>query len=164
MTENKPDGVEPVAQHQPRWPRWLVLLTLGYGMLLFFWLTPEENSLEIVTGLGVGLSLLFWAHLALRIAPAIAPAITPAIAPAADILMPLGLGALAGAIAPIATAGLMFLKTAIHAHPVPDFPPTLMLTTLAFLPDSAVLGAWLGLLVSLVRVLRTYLSQLPEQR
>jgi len=40
------------------------LLAIGYGVLLFLWLTPEDSEVWSVTRLGFGLAALTW--LALR--------------------------------------------------------------------------------------------------
>lgn len=114
-----------------RRPRWLSPLTLAYGIVVFLWLTPEENSVISVTLLGVGGALLAGLHLAYRLRPVRHGAL-------------IGIGALAGASASLITALLMFLKTAVHAHLFPDYPPLLLIGILERLPTWTVAGGLLG--------------------
>jgi hypothetical protein len=109
-------------------------------MLIFVWLPLEENSVTVVTLLGVGLSGLLVAHVAVRRAAHSHTGIATA-----------GYGALFGAGAALGTALLMFLKTASHAHPYPDFSPLLMLSMLERLPAWTLAGALGGLGVALIR-------------
>lgn len=123
-------------------PRRLVLFTLAYGVAVFLWLTPESDSVVPVALLGLAGMALTAAHVAapyrLRL-----------------LVLPVW-GALIGAGGALATAGLMFLKTALHAHPYPDFSPLLMLAMIERAPAWGLAGALAGLgLAVLLPILRT---------
>ena len=110
-----------------RRPRWLAPLTLGYGFLVFVWLTPEQDSVWLAALLGLGGAFVTAAHSRVRF----------------RLMLPLW-GAFVGASGAFAAAGLMFLKTALHAHPFPDFPTLLMLAMIERAPAWGVAGTLVG--------------------
>lgn len=59
-------------------------------------------------------------------------------------------GALIGAAASLATAALMLFKDLRHAHPFPDFPPSMILGILERLPPWTLAGALTGLGIGLL--------------
>jgi hypothetical protein len=114
------------------------LLTVGYGLLIFAWLSPEENQVWPVALLGCGLSLLGLILLVMsKLGGRTAP---PAYVLPGAILF----GLVAGFGASIATAGLMFFKDALHAHLFPDFPPLMMLAILQRAPIWTLAGGLAG--------------------
>jgi hypothetical protein len=125
--------------------RWLAI---GYGVLLFLWLAPEDNSILPVTLLGGGLSAL--AVVLWMLGKLGGRAIPARYAVLGAVLLGIGIGLGAS----VATFSLMLLKDAQHSHIYPDFPPALMLAILARAPAWAAAGglagfgaalAWLGL-------------------
>jgi hypothetical protein len=114
------------------------LLTVGYGLLIFSWLSPEENQVWPVALLGLGLSLL---GLILLVINKFGGKTVPAayVVPCTTIL-----GLMTGIGASITTTGLMFFKDALHAHLFPDFPPLMMLAILQRAPIWALAGGLAG--------------------
>jgi hypothetical protein len=114
-------------------------LLLGYGLVLFVWMSLEDNGTLTVSLLGAGLAtalILYQSferiggkELSLRF----------------FFGLTIGLGTLIGAVSPIATILLMFFKTAWHGHGFPDYPPELMRDMLFRLPAWALAGGLLGL-------------------
>lgn len=123
----------PIADRRTR------LLTMAYGLILFLWLTPEDNRVWPVALLGAGLAgvlLVRWVLNTLGGKAVAARWIVPGA---------LLLGILAGAGACVATVGLMFFKNALHAHVFVDFPAPLMLAMLERAPVWAAAGGLVGL-------------------
>ena len=121
-------------------------ITLVYGLLLFIWLTPEDNSVGMVAVLGVSATMLalLWTvrrQLGGRAVPA-------AYLPVAGIL----LGMMVGVGSTLAAAGLMFFKNALHAHAFWDYPPQMVVAMLNRAPQWAAAGALAGLGLSLLWV------------
>jgi hypothetical protein len=114
-------------------------LTVVYGLLIFLWLSPEDNTVWTVTLLGVGLSLLL---VGLTTLGCLGGQLISArhVVPGASLL-----GALVGLGASICVTGLMFFKNALHAHLFLDFPPGMLLATLARAPGWALAGGLAGL-------------------
>ncbi|RMF77678.1 MAG: hypothetical protein D6737_16940 [Chloroflexi bacterium] len=123
----------------PTMSRRLRMATLLYGMIVFFWLTPEEDSVVTVTILGVVAAFLmaWWQLLRWRGGHAVRARLVP--------LMLAVFGALVGILAGGATAFLMLMKNAIHGHENLDYRPELMLAILERVPVWALAGALLGL-------------------
>lgn len=123
-------------------PRWLALLTLLSGLITFVWLSLEENGILSVTVMGVCLALLSVTHMLYTYAVfgGLRRGVRYAL-----------IGALSGGGAALAAAGLMFLKTAIHAHAVPDYPLATILGMAARTPIWAAAGALLGASAALIR-------------
>jgi hypothetical protein len=102
----------------------LRLLRIGYGLTIWLWLIPEDDTGLVVVLAGIG-SLLWgiegWGR-----------------------LHPILVGAWVGGwVAPL-TVGLMFLKTVIHAHTVPEYPIEFMIGMLLRTPAWALAGALFG--------------------
>lgn len=119
--------------------RRLRTLTLVYGLLLFVWLTPEDDTLWTATLLGVGLSLLvlvWWVGSRLG-----GRAIPAAYLPVGGVIA----GAIVGVGAALCTASLMFFKNALHAHPFWDYPPSLVAAMLGRAPVWLLAGGLVGL-------------------
>ncbi len=125
-----------------RRPRWLALLTLLGGLIAFIWLSLEDNSLLSVLAMGIGTAMLSVTHMlyAYAVLSNLRRRVRYAL-----------IGALSGGGAALAAAGLMFLKTAIHAHAVPDYPFASILGMAARTPIWAAAGALLGMAVALIR-------------
>lgn len=111
--------------------RWLVI---GYGLLVFFWLGPEDDHIWPVTLIGLAGGLLgvtAWLNgraLSLRWLP----------------LTGVLLGALAGGGTSVLTVLLMLFKNARHAHLYPDFSAPLMGEVLVRAPVWGMAGALVG--------------------
>lgn len=113
-------------------------LLSAYGLLVFVWLSPEDQHVWPPVLLGAGAGLL----LALRVVP------RPLEAPGWAIAL---FGALLGAGTSVAAVGLMFFKNALHAHVFLDFPPALLLALLSRAPGWALAGALAGCGAALLR-------------
>lgn len=114
------------------------LIAVVYGLLLFLWLSPEDNQVWPVALLGNGLAALLVARAVLvnlggREIPA------RYVLPGAALL-----GGLTGLGGSVATALLMFFKNALHAHLFLDYPPGLLLAILQRAPGWALAGALAG--------------------
>lgn len=121
----------------PPYPRRLSLITLLYGIILFFWLSPED-SIWLVSVLGWGMSILAVTHTLYRFSGRTIP--RRFLFPAA-----VALGGMIGGGAVISTILLMFMKTALHNHIYPDYGFPLMAGTAERLPAWVLAGALLGL-------------------
>ncbi len=124
-------------------PRWLALMTLLGGLIVFVWLSLEDNGILSVAVMGVCLALLGVTHMlyAYSVLGRLRRAVRYAL-----------IGALSGSGAALAAAGLMFLKTAIHAHAVPDYPLATILGMAARTPIWAAAGVLLGAAAALIRL------------
>lgn len=114
------------------------LIALGYGLALFIWLQVEDNSPLPVALFGSGLSILLTLDRLSRTVP-----------PRYRLAGSAALGAIAGLGATLATVALMVLKTGMHSHVFPDYPPGQMLELLQRAPVWTVAGALAGLGVAL---------------
>jgi hypothetical protein len=114
-------------------------LLLAYGLVLFIWMSLEDNGTLTVSLLGAGLatSLILYQTLE-RIG-------RKELSMRFFIPLLIGLGALIGAASSFATILLMFFKTAWHGHGFPDYPLELMGDTLFRLPAWALAGGLIGL-------------------
>jgi len=121
----------------PHRPRWLSPLSLLYGVILFIWLTPEDNSVITVTVLGVVGACVLAANFVTRSGGRKLPRWAARLA---LLLGGAGLGAGANAF----TVALMFLKTSLHAHISPDYSPALLIAMLQRLPPWTLAGLLLG--------------------
>jgi hypothetical protein len=133
-----------IVLHIPRPNARMRLLAVVLGLLIFLWLTPEDNQVWPVIMLGTGLSLLTGGTTVLKVLGGQA---VPArsVPPGAALL-----GALVGLGASLAVTGLMFFKNALHAHLFLDYPVGMMLSILGRAPGWAAAGGLVGLAVALV--------------
>jgi hypothetical protein len=114
-------------------------LLLGYGLVLFVWMSLEDNGMLTVSLLGAGLAtaLILYQNFE-RIGG-------KELSMRFFFGLTIGLCALIGAVSPLATILLMFFKTAWHGHGFPDYPPELMRDMFFRLPAWALAGGLLGL-------------------
>lgn len=134
-----------------------ILMMIGYGVLLLGWLTPEDDTVWLVSLLGTGLAYLVlglvvrgqWGGRTL--------------APVVWIPGMIFLGALAGLLSASFTFLLMVMKNVQHAHLVLDFHPSVTVGMLARIPAWMAAGALLHLgLVLGVMALDIDLSGAPQ--
>lgn len=119
------------------------MLAVGYGIILFFWLSIEDTALWPVIVLGTGAAVLISVLLILdKMGGRWLPAhrVPPGLSLA---------GAISGLGAGLAVAVLMFFKNARHAHVFPDYPTAMMLAVLERSPIWAVAGGLIGLSLGL---------------
>lgn len=131
------------AEKQPyiiprRGPR-LTFLAVGYGLVILFWLNREDTMLGPVIILGSGLAILTTALGVVRMKAGARLTNRQMIASSAV------LGGSSGLLSAPLTVGLMFFKTALHGHGVPDYPFAIMGATLARTPAWGLAGLLLGL-------------------
>lgn len=125
----------------PKRPIWLAPLTMIVGLLVFFWLGTEDNSVQSAAIYGVGVAALSAAHGQYRLPKLLQLRQRPRFTL---------LGALIGLGAALFAALLMLLKTALHAHLFPDYSLPLIAAMLARAPVWAAAGALLGLGIALL--------------
>jgi multisubunit Na+/H+ antiporter MnhE subunit len=119
-------------------------LLLGYGLVIFIWMSLEDNGTFTVSLLGAGLATSLILYQALeRIGG-------KELSMRFFIPLLVGLGALIGAASSLATILLMFFKTAWHGHGFPDYPLELMRDMLFRLPAWAIAGGLLGIGIGFV--------------
>jgi multisubunit Na+/H+ antiporter MnhE subunit len=114
-------------------------LLLGYGLVLFVWMSLEDNGTLTVSLLGTGLAT------ALILYQAFERIGGKELSMRFFVGLFVGLGTLIGMVSPLATILLMFFKTAWHGHGFPDYPLELMHDMLFRLPAWALAGGLLGL-------------------
>jgi hypothetical protein len=115
--------------------RYLSLYTLIYGIVVFLWLSPDEQTWFVAILGWIG-AVLITARIVIRFGLRLDPIL---------------IGAVIGAGATVCTVLLMFLKTSLHAHVIPDYPLATMIGVAERLPAWALAGALFG---AGVRVLR----------
>jgi len=121
--------------------RWLII---GYGILVFLWLGPEDNHVWPVVFISMGAAALILTQWLLRRFGG------------QDIsetyILPMGMtiGGIIGLATAVITALLMLFKNARHAHVFPDFPPGLMGAVLERAPVWTIAGSIFGLGVGLL--------------
>lgn len=129
--------------------RWWRNTALVYGAALLVWFSLEDNQTLPVVLFGVGMALLWGWRQALHQTTnkGLKPLVQnqPALLPTPNSqLLALVLGLLIGAGAAVATTGLMFFKTAWHAHVYPDYPTEMMLAMLSRAPAWGLAGVLLA--------------------
>ena len=126
----------------PRHPRWLSTVTLLYGIFTFVWMGAED-SVWLVTVLGLGLALLCAAHGVFRLKGHTFPL---------RLWIPatVGLGAAVGAGTALATMLFMVMKTSLHNHIYPDYSFPLISGIAGRLLTWTAAGALVGLALALV--------------
>lgn len=125
-----------------RW-RWLVIV---YGLLVFIWLGLEDSNVERASFLGIGSSFLITSYIFInRFGGHRFSTITL-------LLSFIGIGALIGSGAALATVCLMFFKNVYHAHIYPDFPTELLADILMRSPLWAFIGALIALGSFMIKV------------
>jgi hypothetical protein len=132
--------------HLPRPNSVLRLLTIFYGILIFIWMSFEDNQTWPVVVLGSGLATLLVIWLLLRQMGGTAIRVRSLMAGGAL------LGALVGLGACLAATFLMFFKNAWHAHVFLDYPAPMLLAMLSRAPYWTAAGGLGGLGLSLLRV------------
>jgi hypothetical protein len=124
--------------HIPGHSGWTRLLAIIYGLVVFFWMGPEDNTVwpvALLGAVGSSLTVLLW---------------TLGRLGGRDILarhLPLlsGLmGAASGLGAGVLSALLMLFKNARHAHLFPDYPAGLLGAMIALSPAWALAGGLIG--------------------
>ena len=120
-------------------------MAIGYGALLLAWLTPEDNTIFVVSLLGAGLSLMIVLLVVLRWFGG------RTLAPRQWIPGLVLLGALLGFGAVWMTVFLMVFKNGWHGHAAPDFPGVVVVGIINRAIPWTVAGALLGGAAALVR-------------
>lgn len=115
------------------------LLSLGYGLLMFIWMGPEENVVWPVVLMGMGLAVLSvtWGIQRWLVGTSIVGYYVP---PCAALT-----GSIIGVSAMLTTAGLMFFKNALHAHVFWDYPPDMIAAMLTRALSWGLAGGLAGL-------------------
>jgi hypothetical protein len=108
------------------------LLRAAYGFGLLFWLSTENRSVQVAALLGLAGSWLWLGR------------------PQKTLPAKIVIGALVGGGAALWATLLMFFKTALHAHPVADYPLPLLLAMLARIPVWALAGGLFALSLGLL--------------
>jgi hypothetical protein len=127
----------------PTLERRYILIALFYGAILLGWLTPEDNTVLVVSVLGAGLSLLM-VNLAIRRWFGGYPLPKRYWLPSAILVgVGVGFGAVWG------TVGLMIFKNAWHSHAYPDFASIVIVGMFRRLIPWSVAGGFLGAAVGL---------------
>jgi hypothetical protein len=134
------------------------LYGIGYAALLLFWLSAENQSVWLVSLLGVGLSLiliwlggLYWFG-------------GRSFSPNQWIPGLIVAGAVVGCGAVLCAVGLMVFKNGWHAHAFPDFPGTVVAGMGRRLIPWTLAGALIGGAVALLRVAGLSETQSPNTR
>lgn len=123
----------------PRHHPYMVFVVFGVFMLTLLWLGVEDTTLLPPVLLAVGLTL----SVGVRV---LAYQRGGQHYSRGKALMDgLLLGALGGLITTMLTIVLMFLKTAMHSHAYPDYPPQVMFAVLMRAPAWSAAGALIAL-------------------
>ncbi|MCB9457672.1 MAG: hypothetical protein H6671_16935 [Anaerolineaceae bacterium] len=116
----------------------LRLGAISYGLLVFLWLSPEDNHVWPVAVLGAGLALMVGGL-------AVISRFGGRVIPRRWLLLSGALaGLVVGAGGAVAAAGLMLVKTALHSHIYPDYPLPLILAMLERAPAWGLAGLLVG--------------------
>jgi hypothetical protein len=117
---------------------------MGYGLLIFVWMSLEDNGTLTVSLLGAGLATALILYQLLKLFN-FSSEEWPVFG---FFVFWFVLGIFVGAASTIATILLMFFKTAWHGHEFPDYPLELMSDMLVRLPAWALAGGLIGLGIS----------------
>jgi hypothetical protein len=132
-------------------------ISLSYGLLLFVWLTPEDNTVWPVALLGIGLALLSAVWLLKRRLGG--SAFSARYVPMGGAL----LGGIVGLGGALACTGLMFFKNALHAHAFWDFPPAMVVAMLTRTPSWALAGGLVGISAGLLWLWRKNITPVKDE-
>jgi hypothetical protein len=124
-------------------PVWLRLLVLLTGGVLLLWLGSEDRA--VVSA--VLLASIFTLLLIVQFLWTRSGGACYTLRRWSLYCIMAGFSTGAGIV--IASVALMFLKTAWHAHPYPDYPPSVMLAMLARLPIWVLAGTLVGMAAAL---------------
>ncbi len=120
--------------------RWLYI---AYGLMVFFWLSPEDSTVWISISLGLLGAILLVASLLVHYREGLSIPVNIVAG------FGLGIGGVIGFLTGPLTTLLMIVKNARHAHLYPDFSPGLILEILERLPIWTLAGGLFGLGVGL---------------
>lgn len=124
-------------------PRWLGLSTLLYGVTVFLWTSPEEQTALFVSLLGwIGATLIVL-HIRVRWVWFTAQSERTLYQ---VVMIPIAVGILAV----LSTCALMFIKTALHNHLVPEYPLSTIVGMLSRIP------AWCSAAILMAASLRLW--------
>lgn len=116
---------------------WLRAGVVLWGVITFVWMAPEDDSVLPPVLLGLWLSALLVLWLTSRLALRPSRLVTAAVGLVAGLMIGAGTG-------PCAVL-LMVVKNARHGHLYPDYPPDVLLDTLARVPHWALAGGLIGI-------------------
>lgn len=121
--------------------RWWILL---YGVIVFLWLSPEDDHVLPVVLLGLsGSALLVVSWLIDKFGGQL-------FATRETLFITIGAGGVIGGGTSAITAALMLFKNARHAHLFPDYPALMIGAILERAPIWGLAGALVGLSIGLV--------------
>ena len=124
----------------PVYPRRLTLITVLFGIVVFVWLSPDEQG-WLVIPLGIGMAALTAAHAVFRFGGRLQGRPIPIRWWRLGLI---ALGALIGAGSTVTTALLMLFKSALHQHVFPDYPLIVIVGILERAPAWSLAGALIG--------------------
>ncbi|MBX3081092.1 MAG: hypothetical protein KF716_05620 [Anaerolineae bacterium] len=130
----------------PPYPRRLTLITVLFGIIVFVWLSPDEQG-WLVIPLGIGMAALVAAHAVFRLGSRLGRRPIPVRWWRLGVV---ALGALIGAGSTLTTALLMLFKSGLHQHVFPDYPLIVILGILERAPAWSLAGALIGLAAVLI--------------
>lgn len=114
---------------------------LLWGILTFIWMAPEDDAVLPPLLLGLWLSALLILWLRSHLSPDRLFRQSTLVTAAAGLTIGLLIGAGTGPAAVL----LMIVKNARHGHLYPDYPPDVLLETLARVPHWALAGGLIGI-------------------
>ena len=122
-------------------------LLIGYGLVLLFWMSVEDNGTLSVALLGTGTTVIFGGYTLLNRFGG------RSYKTQSVIIGFVICCACLGAIAPLTTALLMFFKSSWHGHIFPDYPPAMIIAMARYIPIWALAGGLVGLSLAIFTVL-----------
>lgn len=123
----------------PARPQYARLAAIVYGGAIFLWMSIEDHLVLPAAFFGIGVALMIgglWLTTTFGGKRFTAQVV---------VIGAMVFGGAAGIGASVSTALLMLLKNGMHAHIVPDFPPGLIVDTLARAPAWGLAGCLIGL-------------------